>query len=172
MIEYQNTPGVPLTSLLQFTRRATSCQYWPWRGTLHHPTYRWRTTLKRLPVRYRKAYATRHTSVSWNLMVGRNPLRVAKDHGHSVATMWRIYSAWMEGAGDTDIDVAMQTPFALEAPPPRKRVVAGMRRRSLKCQARTALSGSQRGLRIRRWRPRAHLALAAGAEHLSSELLT
>jgi len=141
---------------------------------LHYSTYRWRTTLKKLPLRYRKAYATRHSSVSWNLMIGRNPLRVAKEHGHSVDTMWRNYSAWMDGANDTDIPVikaAMQTPFALEAPPLRKRVMARTRRRSLTYQARGLSTSSRGGLRVRRWRPRAHLALdwalAAGAEHLS-----
>jgi len=141
---------------------------------LHYPTYCWRTTLKKLPVRYRKASATRHTSVSWNLMLGRNPLRVAKEHGHSVATMWRNYSAWMDGAKHTDIHAikaAMQTPFALEAPSTRKRVMARMRRRSVISQSRLASASSQLGLRVRRWRPRAHLALdwalAVGAEHLS-----
>jgi integrase len=33
--------------------------------------------------RYRKPYAARHSSESWNLMIGRNPLSVAKRHGHS-----------------------------------------------------------------------------------------
>ena len=35
---------------------------------------RWQRTLQRLAIRYRKPYVARHTSVSWNLMVGRNPL--------------------------------------------------------------------------------------------------
>lgn len=32
---------------------------------------RWRQTLKRLAIRYRKPYAARHSSVSWDLMIGR-----------------------------------------------------------------------------------------------------
>ena len=67
------------------------------------PAYRWRQTLQRLRIRYRKPYAARHTSVSWNLMIGKSPLFNAKQHGHSVSTMWRVYSAWMEGALETDI---------------------------------------------------------------------
>lgn len=40
----------------------------------HSEVYgRWRATLKRLPIRYRKPYAARHSSVSWNLMIGKNP---------------------------------------------------------------------------------------------------
>ena len=44
---------------------------------LRHPYFRWRTTLRRLAIRYRKSYAARHSSVSWDLMIGRNPLYVA-----------------------------------------------------------------------------------------------
>lgn len=41
---------------------------------LAYPYKRWNQTLRRLPIRYRKPYAARHTSVSWQLMLGRNPL--------------------------------------------------------------------------------------------------
>jgi integrase len=66
---------------------------------------RWRSTLKRLPIRYRRPYCARHTSVSWNLVVGKNPLYVSRQHGHSVETMWRTYSSWMEGAFESDIQL-------------------------------------------------------------------
>lgn len=45
----------------------------------------------------------RHTSVSWNLIVGRNPLLVAKEHGHRPTTMLSVYAAWTEGAVESDI---------------------------------------------------------------------
>lgn len=45
--------------------------------------------LQRMKVRYRDPYNARHSSVSWNLMIGKNPLWVAKQHGHSVQTMLR-----------------------------------------------------------------------------------
>jgi hypothetical protein len=60
-----------------------------------------RTSVK---LRYRKPYCARHSSVSWNLMIGKNPLWVAKQHGHSVTTMLRVYTAWAEGAIEADID--------------------------------------------------------------------
>jgi integrase len=64
---------------------------------LHHPQVRWRKTLQSLKLRYRRPYTARQTSVSWDLMIGRNPLWVAKQHGHSIATMLRAYAAWAEG---------------------------------------------------------------------------
>jgi hypothetical protein len=70
-----------------------------------YPYDRWRKTLQRLPLRYRKPYTARHTSVSWNLMLGRNPLWVALQHGHRIATMLSVYAAWVEGARECDIAV-------------------------------------------------------------------
>ncbi|MEJ1962966.1 MAG: tyrosine-type recombinase/integrase [Gammaproteobacteria bacterium] len=64
---------------------------------------RWQTTLRRLAIRYRKPYAARHTSVSWNLMIGRNPLLVAQQHGHRILTMLTVYAAWTEGSTEADI---------------------------------------------------------------------
>jgi integrase len=72
--------------------------------TLHHPQVRWRKTLQSLKLRYRRPYTARHSSVSWNLMVGKNVLWVAKQHGHSIVTMLRIYAAWAEGAVETDVE--------------------------------------------------------------------
>ena len=56
---------------------------------------RWQRTLKLAKIRYRKPYNTRASSVSWNLMTGRNPLWVANQHGHSVATMMTNYAKWV-----------------------------------------------------------------------------
>jgi integrase len=73
--------------------------------SLQYPYRRWRLTMARNPrIRYRKPYCARHSSVSWNLMVGRNPLWVAKQHGHSITTMLRAYAAWAEGAVEADIE--------------------------------------------------------------------
>jgi hypothetical protein len=36
-------------------------------------------------------------------MIGKNPLFVARQHGHSLVTMWRTYAAWMDGALESDI---------------------------------------------------------------------
>jgi hypothetical protein len=36
-------------------------------------------------------------------MIGKNPLFVARQHGHSLVTMWRTYAAWTDGALESDI---------------------------------------------------------------------
>jgi integrase len=64
---------------------------------------RWRKTLLSLKVRHRRPYTARHSSVSWNLMLGKNALRVAKQHGHSIMTMLRTYAAWTGGAVEADV---------------------------------------------------------------------
>jgi integrase len=71
---------------------------------LQIPGKRWRAMLNSVKLRYRRPYTARHSSVSWNLMVGKNPLWVAKQHGHSISTMLRVYAAWSEGAGESDVD--------------------------------------------------------------------
>ena len=75
-------------------------------GNLQYPWVRWRRTLRALKARYRDPYNARHSSVSWNLMVGKNPLWVAKQHGHSVQTMLEVYAAWAEGAKESDIEAS------------------------------------------------------------------
>jgi integrase len=80
--------------------RETGEAFW----NLQIPGKRWRATLNSLKLRYRRPYTARHSSVSWNLMVGKNPLWVAKQHGHSISTMLRVYAAWAEGAVESDID--------------------------------------------------------------------
>jgi integrase len=43
---------------------------------LQYSQSRWRQTLSALNLRYRRPYTARHSSVSWNLMIGRNALWV------------------------------------------------------------------------------------------------
>jgi hypothetical protein len=59
-------------------------------------------------------------------MLGKNLLWVAKQHGHSVEVMLRMYAAWIEGATEADIPAirnamdgrpkASLLPFALASP--------------------------------------------------------
>jgi integrase len=85
--------------------------------SLHHPQRRWRETLQSLTLRYRRPYTARQTSVSWCLMIGKNALWVAKQHGHSIATMLRAYAAWTEGAVEVDLEVIKRSMDASEVPP-------------------------------------------------------
>ena len=50
-------------------------------------------------------------------MVGKNPLWVAKQHGHSIATMLRAYAAWVEGTAEVDVEAIKRSMNASEAPP-------------------------------------------------------
>jgi hypothetical protein len=72
----------------------------------------WRKSSERLGLRVRRPYSARDTSVSWNLMIRRNPLWVSRQHGHSLTTMFRTYAAWTDGALESDIELirsAMQS---------------------------------------------------------------
>jgi integrase len=46
--------------------------------------------------------------VTWQLMLGKNLLWVAKQHGHSAEVMLRMYAAWLEGATESDIQAIKQ----------------------------------------------------------------
>jgi integrase len=73
--------------------------------SLTYATQCWRKSSQGLGLRVRRPYSARHSSVSWNLMIGKGPLWVAKQHGHSLTTMFRTYAAWAEGALESDIEV-------------------------------------------------------------------
>jgi hypothetical protein len=49
-------------------------------------------------------------------MIGRSALWVAKQHGHSIATMLRVYAMWTEGEIEADLDAIKR---AMAAAPPR-----------------------------------------------------
>lgn len=70
---------------------------------LQIPWKRWAFTHKRLTIRYREPYQVRHTSVTWNLMIGKNLLWVALQHGHSAAVMLKTYAKWIAGSTDEDV---------------------------------------------------------------------
>ena len=57
--------------------------------------WRWSESIKALGIRRRGPYHARHSSVTWQLMLGKNLLWVAKQHGHSVEVMLRMYAAWL-----------------------------------------------------------------------------
>jgi integrase len=55
--------------------------------------------LKRLGLRYREPYQTRHTFATLALMSGANPSYIARQLGHTNANMlFRVYSKWIDGA--------------------------------------------------------------------------
>lgn len=57
----------------------------------------WRPLLKRLGVRYRSPYETRHTYATMLLMAGVAPAYGAKQLGHSIEMFLRTYAKWIDG---------------------------------------------------------------------------
>lgn len=65
----------------------------------------WRPCLKRLGMRYRSPYETRHTYATMMLMAGMRPAFGARQLGHSVEQFLRTYSKWIDGDAN---DLEMQ----------------------------------------------------------------
>ena len=57
----------------------------------------WRPCLKRIGMRYRSPYETRHTYATMMLMAGVAPGFAARQMGHSVETFLRKYARWIDG---------------------------------------------------------------------------
>lgn len=70
-----------------------------WTG---EPKYRWYwvPTLKRLGMRHRRPYNTRHTYATMMLMAGMTPAFCAAQLGHSRDVFDRSYAKWIPGTGD------------------------------------------------------------------------
>ena len=57
------------------------------------------------------------------MTIGKNPLWVTKQHGHSIATMLRAYAAWAEGTAEVDVEAIKRSMNTSEAPPTRNLAV-------------------------------------------------
>lgn len=64
----------------------------------------WRPLLKKLGIRYRSPYETRHTYATMMLMAGVTPAYGARQLGHSVEMFLRNYSRWIDG-GQNDVEM-------------------------------------------------------------------
>lgn len=72
----------------------------PWHDDRAQRETYWAPTLKRLGIRARRAYATRHTCATAGLMAGVNPAFMAEQLGHSVRMFLETYSRWIRGVQD------------------------------------------------------------------------
>lgn len=71
----------------------------PWHDERSQRDTFWKPTLKRLRIRQRRAYATRHTFATVALMGGVNAAYVAAQMGHSSTKMFfETYARWINGA--------------------------------------------------------------------------
>jgi integrase len=71
-----------------------------WEGVRPFGRSFWKPTLKRLGIRYREPYNTRHTYATMMLMAGMTPAFCAGQMGHSVEVFLGTYAKWIPGAGD------------------------------------------------------------------------
>jgi integrase len=59
----------------------------------------WTPSLKKLGIRHRVQYQTRHTYATLNLMAGANPMWVSRMMGHtSMQMLLTVYAKWIDGA--------------------------------------------------------------------------
>jgi integrase len=72
------------------TRRA-------WHDERSQRDHYWRPSLKRLGIRWRKPYNTRHTFATAALMAAVPPAYIAAQLGHSIKTLLEKYARWIPG---------------------------------------------------------------------------
>ena len=70
----------------------------PWHDERSQRDQYWQPTLKRLGIRARRCYSTRHTYCTVALMAGVNPAYIALQAGHSVKMLLEKYARWIPGA--------------------------------------------------------------------------
>lgn len=90
----------------------------PWPDERTQRRRYWNPTLKKLGIRHRRMYQTRHTYATLNLMAGANPMWVARQLGHaSMQMLLTVYSKWIDQADKTreksKLDVSV---FSTSAP--------------------------------------------------------
>lgn len=70
----------------------------PWHDERSQRDHYWKPSLKRLGIRARRAYCTRHTFCTAALMAGVQPAYIASQAGHSVQMLLSTYARWIPGA--------------------------------------------------------------------------
>jgi len=78
----------------------------PWHDERSQRDTYWRPTLKRLGIRWRRAYNTRHTFATVALMAGVPPAYISNQIGNSVKMLLEKYARWIPG-GDNGNAKAM-----------------------------------------------------------------
>lgn len=93
----------------------------PWHDERSQRDTYWKPTLKRLGIRQRRAYCTRHTYATVGLMGNVNPAYLAKQMGHKDTKMFfSTYAKWINGADNgiqkAAMAKAMQNDISLQFP--------------------------------------------------------
>jgi integrase len=67
----------------------------PWHDERSQRDHYWKPSLKRLGIRSRRSYCTRHTYCTVALMGGVPPAYIAQQAGHSVKMLLDVYATWI-----------------------------------------------------------------------------
>jgi integrase len=71
----------------------------PWHDERSQRDHYWRPALKRMGIRWRKPYNTRHTYATTALLGEANPTYISRQLGHKSAKMlFQVYAKWIDGA--------------------------------------------------------------------------
>jgi integrase len=71
----------------------------PWHDERSQRDHYWQPSLKRLGIRMRRSYQTRHTYATTALMAGVNPSYISRQMGHASAKMlFSVYAKWIDNA--------------------------------------------------------------------------
>ena len=82
-------------------------------------------------------------------MIGRNPLLVAKEHGHRPTTMLSVYAAWTEGAVESDITAIREAMNCTDRQGARHKTAGARSGAETPTPARTGLAASRPDRRSR-----------------------
>lgn len=90
----------------------------PWHDERSQRDHYWKPSLRRLGIRARRAYCTRHTYCTVALMGRVPPSYIAEQAGHSVLMLMTTYAKWMPDGGEAKrmLVAAMGEFFSLESP--------------------------------------------------------
>ena len=90
----------------------------PWHDERSQRDHYWKPTLRRLGIRYRRPYCTRHTFATVALMAGVNPAYISAQMGHRTAkTLFDRYARWIEGADKGSQRAMLDAVFSQQSPP-------------------------------------------------------
>lgn len=93
----------------------------PWHDERSQRDHYWKPALKRLGIRSRRAYCTRHTNATIAIMSGANPAYIAKQLGHDVRVLLSTYARWIDGADRgrelAKVQTSMNEAFGVKSSP-------------------------------------------------------
>lgn len=95
----------------------------PWHDERAQRDHYWTPALKRLGIRQRRAYATRHTYATVALMGGVNPAYIARQLGHaSTKMLFDKYARWIDGADQGVEKQRLEAAMGLVSPHQRPKI--------------------------------------------------